>query len=606
MTKRFVPAVLVLVAVAIIGWLLAGAVATGDQLVIRFLAAIIVAGLGLYVISDLRMRTNHEAEQAQTTRRTGTSSDSSPPANSTAAFMATVTGKRTTAAPPAAPGSVSVFDLPPGAAGPGDDGQLPPVDPTTGEGVIDDGVAAGARADGATNGRASADDVGDPGSSTVASGTTDDEGAAYEADDDELAAWPARPTGLVGDRPPPRHRSSMFDRHGGRPDLDDEEGNDPDTTRTTVHRSSPAPLFGSGALQGVDRDEPSVDPHPTALFPALEVDLEPKTVLLRSRAIDRPASVFSINTDPAKSDHTTPDTGEGGEGVRPDSRLAPLRSDQRGGPSPAAADPTPVATMRVVDMTTWPPPTADTAAELAASAPTDPVPADDAVPAIHAVPTGDAVPASDAVPVIHAVPSPGGEHTVGDAVALTPEPAANDVGTADGPVTEPSTRVPATFGSSDVERPRDRVAAASYASPIDPIYNLPVVRAAAGADDIDTAIAAGELEVISTLIRQGRLSTSGPISDRDVRTMVYVAFTSSELRKILTAGGVIDGDNSNLDLGPVELFQGSDRAALGQLETAPLKRCPEPVEIDLDTIDLDTIDLDTEEHRSLPARSQAL
>jgi hypothetical protein len=33
-----------------------------------------------------------------------------------------------------------------------------------------------------------------------------------------------------------------------------------------------------------------------------------------------------------------------------------------------------------------------------------------------------------------------------------------------------------------------------------------------------------------------------------------VAFTSNELRKILLVGGTLDGDNSGIDLGPVELF----------------------------------------------------
>jgi hypothetical protein len=36
--------------------------------------------------------------------------------------------------------------------------------------------------------------------------------------------------------------------------------------------------------------------------------------------------------------------------------------------------------------------------------------------------------------------------------------------------------------------------------------------------------------------------------------MVYVAFTSNELRKLLLAGGRPDGPKHGLDLGPVELF----------------------------------------------------
>ena len=72
--------------------------------------------------------------------------------------------------------------------------------------------------------------------------------------------------------------------------------------------------------------------------------------------------------------------------------------------------------------------------------------------------------------------------------------------------------------------------------------------------ELEAAIRAGELDVVTSLIKQGLLSTDGPITDRDVRTMVYVAFTSSELRKILLAGGTLDSDRAALDLGDVEVF----------------------------------------------------
>lgn len=98
------------------------------------------------------------------------------------------------------------------------------------------------------------------------------------------------------------------------------------------------------------------------------------------------------------------------------------------------------------------------------------------------------------------------------------------------------------------------IEAADYAdAPLAPIIDLREVNRA-NPGSIDAAINAGEVEVITTLIEQGMLSTDGPISDRDVRTMVYVAFTSNELRKLLLAGGTPDGPNHGLDLGPVELF----------------------------------------------------
>jgi hypothetical protein len=97
------------------------------------------------------------------------------------------------------------------------------------------------------------------------------------------------------------------------------------------------------------------------------------------------------------------------------------------------------------------------------------------------------------------------------------------------------------------------VSAADYAdAPLAPIIDL---RGPATIEtDIESAIRSGEIEVVASLIEQGMLSTAGPISDREVRTMVYVAFTSNELRKLLRAGGQPDNPNRTIDLGPVELF----------------------------------------------------
>jgi hypothetical protein len=53
--------------------------------------------------------------------------------------------------------------------------------------------------------------------------------------------------------------------------------------------------------------------------------------------------------------------------------------------------------------------------------------------------------------------------------------------------------------------------------------------------------------------------------------MVYVAFTSSELRKILLAGGTIDGDNSSIDLGPVEVFHRPSLAAAPSQPAPPVR-----------------------------------
>ena len=118
-----------------------------------------------------------------------------------------------------------------------------------------------------------------------------------------------------------------------------------------------------------------------------------------------------------------------------------------------------------------------------------------------------------------------------------------------------------TIGEDEATAPRSvveaisSVEAASYSgSALASIIDLRLAQSTDSSNEIETAIRLGEVDVISSLIDQGVLSTEGPISDRDVRTMVYVAFTSSELRKILLAGGAIDGDLSQLDLGQVEVF----------------------------------------------------
>jgi hypothetical protein len=96
------------------------------------------------------------------------------------------------------------------------------------------------------------------------------------------------------------------------------------------------------------------------------------------------------------------------------------------------------------------------------------------------------------------------------------------------------------------------------------------------------------MQVINTLIQQGMLSTEGPITDRDVRTMVYVAFTSNELRKLILAGGTPDGVTAaDLDLGPVELFDETRYAPLPKtIYTGKLS--PSPATESADVIDIST------------------
>ena len=158
-----------------------------------------------------------------------------------------------------------------------------------------------------------------------------------------------------------------------------------------------------------------------------------------------------------------------------------------------------------------------------------------------------------------------------------------------------------------------RIEAAGYAEPSRPelldLRHEPTpterdVDTAAAPDDdrLEAAIRAGEVQVVSTLIRQGMLTTEGPVTDRDVRTMVYVAFTSNELRKLIRSGGSPDRVRSGeLDLGPVELFDERRYAPLPQRVYIPSTALPpttdsepdtEPVEAPEPTIDLNELDAD--------------
>ena len=122
MMKRIVSGIFLLVALGVLGLIVAGALASGEQLIVRFLTAVIVAALGLYVISDLRLQAddNDAAAPRPAVASAGRSTSQAEPAppNSTAAFMATVTGKRSgstdlTSFEPAPTGTVPIIDIDP-------------------------------------------------------------------------------------------------------------------------------------------------------------------------------------------------------------------------------------------------------------------------------------------------------------------------------------------------------------------------------------------------------------------------------------------------------------------------------------------------------------
>ncbi len=84
---------------------------------------------------------------------------------------------------------------------------------------------------------------------------------------------------------------------------------------------------------------------------------------------------------------------------------------------------------------------------------------------------------------------------------------------------------------------------------------------ASALDAINDAIADGERSIIGSLIERGVLSEEGPITDDDVTTMIYVAFTSSELRKILQDGGTMDTNNGEISLEGLGIYTTDDLAS---------------------------------------------
>lgn len=519
MTKRIVSGVFLLIALGALGLILAGALTSGEQLIVRFLTAIIVAALGLYVISDLRLQADDTAIANSATRAAAGSSARAiatepPPPNSTAAFMATVTGKRSAI-------TASLDDQP---WAPESD-ERAESDSGNEHATQQSSVAVAARSPGGPDGSDEhlAEDTpivdhSDPaGADTGVGGLVGLEG-------DEAPAAPTAPAGgvtLEADGDPSRALQTV-------PTLEAVES--PYTQDAVEVGQWPLTPDGRAVAETQgddDRDEANVDGL-VAIFtkqaerkrearPALAVNGQRQPVLVGSDVTDG-SSAFTLRE------------------VEP----LPVEGELHALSAPASG---PVAGATG---------TTDHRMAGTASASTTQEPTTGAQPAVS--PT---TPAAGALETAHpiagppAVPAGAGPETPTDRAAV---PDGDDRAEAEAAV---------------------GLVAASYADAR--IIDLRLD--GDGSDDIEAAIRSGELEVITSLIDQGLLSTAGPISDRDVRTMVYVAFTSNELRKILLAGGTLDADTSTLDLGPVEVFAHVDSTARRALGPAPLESDPpEPVD----------------------------
>jgi len=463
MTKRIVSGIFILTALGALGVILAGALTSGEQLIVRFLTAVIVAALGLYVISDLRLQADDDAAGMRTGAHPRLAGIDAPP-NSTAAFMATVTGK----------------------------GESPTA---TNPAASDQDAVAG-------------DEDSEPhrtGVGTTSSSTSEHEESAVVEDAGSLDAPPV--PSLLGPAPV--------------------------TVRAT--------------------DLPAL----TGRKPATITDLFAKRSA--DESVDRSWPSFGVGSKATEADD---DAGHNGDGIFDDDDT----TDGLAEPAPsdgAASDGSSSETDSDDSADTN---DDDQIDELVATETTDlPATADFAYSGALEAPVFEwpSAPGSESGPIETGDTGMVAAATMTTTIAVerTEDDRADDLERSDAdlaPDTDEQMTVDAITDAPPLPSPfiaSAGTSAVEYAdAPLAPIIDL---RHAAGSSgtDIDEAISSGEVEVVAALIEQGMLSTDGPISDRDVRTMVYVAFTSNELRKLLAAGGSPDSPNPGIDLGPVELFK---------------------------------------------------
>ncbi len=504
MTKRIVSGIFILTALGALGVILAGALTSGEQLIVRFLTAVIVAALGLYVISDLRLQADDDAMTARTGGHPRIPT-SEVPANSTAAFMATVTKR----------GDKD-----------GEDGEA--LDGELQEAEVE--LTAVADADSEANKQAK----------TPALATTNGNGADGEESraDRQLAEVGAT-------------ASSTTEMSSAVVEAADSNGGSPGRRgHLSVAASAPETVRAVGISP--PKDITLVDLFPNQMNGGGESPDEAGQVDAAEVAASTPSSY-----EPAIGGADQPDSDVTAEmkhmAIFDDGqdRLTAAANQVSGSPKAETTD----AEVEAIEATD-------------AIAQTESVDAD--VKDIDSK-------RSEAIEVDIAgakeddkLTVPAAEFEYSDELQSPeyewPTPPAKPV--------ETSVQQPHPFekASAAYQAEKERLAAAAsseslpvpatsqelqateYAdAPLAPIIDLRDVNGLTSGP-VDAAINAGEVEVIATLIEQGMLSTDGPISDRDVRTMVYVAFTSNELRKLLMAGGSPDGPNYGLDLGPVELF----------------------------------------------------
>ena len=559
MTKRIVSGIFILTALGALGVILAGALTSGEQLIVRFLTAVIVAALGLYVISDLRLQADDDALTGRAGGQGRVGKVDAPP-NSTAAFMATVTKK-----------------VDPRSATPTTDSAGAPLQ--VGDGVVPqpanrqqrEKASLGAEAAETTVVSAETlDAVSAAHGSANGAGVADRSATSGTKSNGKPAKRPVVP---VASKKPknPQQIPAVIARLTGTPDSSIPAG-----AETVVASSADLAAANGHAMAGVgavasasngngdSHEADGVTPAAEPAEPAGEDFLGSQSIDISDLFADEGAKASLANGNGGGSNgngangangngstngnghHSNGSTngsngatngtgagdsnGNGSNGHWANDHISG-RLSETSGVDAAALD---AATEfnpaeRVYDLEGID--AASVTGETNGATATDFEYSDDLHPGDYVWPAAPATGAPEPHPF--------------EKASAAYEAAKRKLEEVESVDATPSNVKPFS-GGGEIE-------AAADDAPLAPIIDLREL-VEPGEKDVDAAINAGEVEVIATLIEQGMLSTAGPISDSEVRTMVYVAFTSTELRKLLLAGGSPDGPNYGLDLGPVELF----------------------------------------------------
>lgn len=556
MTKRIVSGVFLLIALGALGLILAGALTSGEQLIVRFLTAIIVAALGLYVISDLRLQADDSAAASGTrpaavsATRVGMAADSLPP-NSTAAFMATVTGKKSSST---AGLEGTVWDRPgepverivAAEVDPADDLDADPahLNPaavgSTYENVVEESrIPKMAAVTGAIPIAADEETPSDLVAASAANGVPVDakmndeaEVVPYGAEADVAPLWPLTPDGKIvtDDEIDLRTDAAEID---GLVAIFAKKTEQELSCRETAMAATAAPSAMSAALIAVTASVGGGGGYEHG----------------RDDEISNNGHDANRGTG---GDHGQESSGDAG---RDFGRESGRTNGQDRGPARVSAFP------GGFDLFNEGPPERVNGNQLDGAGMNGSHVNGSHYNGSNGQLNGQAANNSDDLISAGQDENPEMEEkvTVIETPAVAETPAGAEPTAIETPAIAPAS-APVPAAKVVLDRPttdgQAATAAVHTSTQLAPILDLRMAQLSGAIDeDIETAIRSGEVDVISSLIDQGVLTHDGPITDRDVRTMVYVAFTSNELRKILHAGGIPDGDHSDLDLGDIEVFR---------------------------------------------------